>query len=99
MRRHTSTSSMVFTLLTSASSAAGPVVIDPQLHHLRAGTVREWADFPVEAEGTSLKVTFLAKPNAGEQTLRLRQQDVKQTWKVRLNGKDLGSLVLDENDT
>ena len=28
-----------------------------------------------------------------------RQQDVKQTWRVWLNQKELGKLVLDENDT
>ena len=40
-----------------------------------------------------------AAKNATEQTLRLRQQDVKQAWHVSLNGQRLGPLVLDENDT
>ncbi len=89
----------VVALLSPAPVAAGPLVIDARLHHLRAGTQREWSDFPAEAEGASLTVKFRAKPNAAEQTLRLRQQDVKQTWKVSLNGKELGRLVADENDT
>jgi hypothetical protein len=95
--RHTLT--LLTALLSTAPAFAAPVVIEPKLHHLRAGTVREWADFPAEAEASSLTVKFAAKANAAEATLRLRQQDVKQTWKVLLNGKELGRLVQDENDT
>ena len=83
----------------TALLTAEPTVIDSRLHHLRAGTQREWADFPETAEGPSLTSKFRAKANSAEQTLRLRQQDVKQVWKVSLNGKELGRLVLDENDT
>src|SRR5688500_9550930 len=86
-------------LLAAAPAAAGPTVLDAGLHHLRAGATREWADFPADAEGPALTVKFRAARNAAEQTLRLRQQDVKQTWKVLLNGKELGRLVADENDT
>jgi hypothetical protein len=78
---------------------AGPTTLDDRLHHLRAGDEREWADFPAKAEGPRLSITFRAARNAAEQTLRLRQQDVKQTWRVVLNGKDLGRLIADENDT
>jgi hypothetical protein len=84
---------------STAPLTAEPIVIDSRLHHLRAGTQREWADFPETAEGPSLTRKFRTKANTAEQTLRLRQQDVKQVWKVLLNGKDLGRLVLDENDT
>ncbi len=86
-------------LLAPVPAAAGPLVVDARLHHLRAGTQREWSDFPAESEGASLTIKFRAKANAGEQALRLRQQDVKQTWKVVLNGKELGRLIADENDT
>ena len=65
------------------------LVINGRLHHLRQGNQREWSDFPEQAEGPSLAVRFQAEANAAEQTLRLRQQDVKQTWKVLLNGKEL----------
>jgi hypothetical protein len=95
--RHTLT--LVAICFTSAPVFAAPVVIEPKLHHLRAGNVREWSDFPAEAEGSSLTVKFAAKANAAAQALRFRQQDVKQTWKVLLNSKDLGRLVQDENDT
>jgi len=73
-------------------------VLTAKLHHLRSGAVREWADFPETAEGPALRLTFTAAQNAGEQTLRLRHRDVKQTWKLRLNDRDLGRLPPDEND-
>lgn len=85
--------------LTIGRAAPLPTVLDAHLHHLRAGGTREWADFPAEAEGPGLTLTFRAAANAGEQTLRLRQQDVKQVWKVLLNGRELGHLLADENDT
>jgi hypothetical protein len=77
---------------------ADTVVLDPRMHHLRAGKVREWSDFPPQAEGPSLSVRFRSARNDGEWALRLRQQDVKQVWKVRLNGQEIGRLRADEND-
>ncbi len=85
-------------LVGPGSAQAGSLVLDSRLHHLRAGDVREWDDFPAKSEGPSLIVRFQAERNAGEATLRLRQQDVKQTWRVLLNDKELGRLPPDEND-
>jgi hypothetical protein len=73
--------------------------LDANLHHLRAGDQREWSDFPERAEATSLTLRFQSQRNDGEWALRLRQQDVKQSWRVLLNGKELGRLLNDENDT
>ena len=78
--------------------AAQGQVLDAKLHHLRVGGEREWSDFPAQAEGPRLTLRFQAERNAGEWALRLRQQDVRQTWKVLLNGKELGRLAGDEND-
>src|SRR5262245_55823250 len=74
-------------------------ILDGRLHHLRVAGPREWSDFPVQPESASLSLSFPATPNSGEWTLRLRQQDVRQTWKVLLNGKEIGRLATDENDT
>ncbi len=82
-------------LLPSVVSAQD---IEPRLVHLRSGSVREWAEFPLTAQAAEFDATFAAEPNSGEATLSLRQQDVKQTWRVLLNGKSLGNLVIDEND-
>ncbi|MEX2142134.1 MAG: CehA/McbA family metallohydrolase [Pirellulales bacterium] len=84
--------------LTSAVKA-DELLIDTKLHHLRAGTEREWSEFPEQAEASRLIVRFRSEANATEQALRLRQQDVKQQWRLSLNEKQLGRLVLDENDT
>lgn len=73
-------------------------VLDPRIHHLRWGDVREWSDFPEPAESHDLVVRFDAPPNPAEQTLRVRHRDLKQIWTVKLNGKELGSLPRDENE-
>ncbi|HKB04571.1 MAG TPA: CehA/McbA family metallohydrolase [Gemmataceae bacterium] len=86
-------------LVVCHRSGAAETVLDARLHHLRNGSEREWADFPEKPEAQALTVRFQAAANAGERALRLRQQDVKQTWRVLLNGKALGQLVTDENDT
>src|SRR5207253_275524 len=80
------------------AASADERVLDAALHHLRAGSKREWADFPEVAEGPGLSVRFKSAANDIEWSLRLRQQDVRQTWKVLLNGKELGRLRPDEND-
>ena len=90
---------LVLALLFPAAVEAKPIVLTDRLHHLRADGPREWSDFPAKAEGPSLVLRFRAERNDAEATLRLRQQDVKQTWKVLLNGKELGRLRNDENDT
>src|SRR5205085_6044752 len=73
----------LFARVLVARAGAGEQILTDKLHHLRSGTVREWADFPEEAEAKSLILKFQARTNATEQTLRLRQRDVKQTWSVR----------------
>jgi hypothetical protein len=90
--------SVVAVFAVAAPAYAKPTVLDAKLHHLRAGAEREWTDFPAQAEGPSLSLTFQAERNAAEWTLRLRQQDVKQTWRVLLNSKELAKLPPDEND-
>jgi hypothetical protein len=63
------------------------------------GAEREWSVFEGRTpSGTDLRLKFNAAPNAGEHTLFIRQDDVKQDWTVHLNGKKLGSLFLMEAD-
>jgi hypothetical protein len=89
---------LALAIFSGGPALAGEQVLTPRLHHLRAGAEPEWADFPRRAEGPALRLHFRSRANAGERTLRLRQQDVKQGWRVLLNGKELGQLVPDEND-
>ncbi|KQS30728.1 CehA/McbA family metallohydrolase [Dyadobacter sp. Leaf189] len=83
-------------LLLSGHLTAQVLIVDPRMHHLRAGTEREWDTF----KGTPQKefsISFKAKPNASPATLSLRQEDVKAAWAVSLNGQELGLLDQDEN--
>ena len=73
-------------------------IIEPRLLHLRSGIEREWSEFPETSQGQQLNVSFASTDNVAEQTLVVRQQDVKQVWIVSINGKKLGELVRDEND-
>ena len=88
----------VLPLLLSLSAAAADRQLASGPTHLRIAGAREWADFPEHPDAERLVVRFDARANPGEQTLRLRQQNVKQTWKVRLNDQQLGELHRDEND-
>lgn len=81
-----------------AAAPGQPQVLEPSLVHLRSGEAREWTAFPPEATGSDWTHRFVAAPGDAEHTLCLRQQDVKQGWRVRLNGEPLGTLVRDEND-
>ena len=87
-------------LVAFAKGAEGTTrqILTDRLHHLRIEGDREWSDFPAVAEGPKLEITFQGTANAAEQTLILRQQDVKQRWQVKLNDKEIGKLTQDEND-
>jgi hypothetical protein len=79
-------------------SRTADLVITGRMHHLRSGAEREWAEFPEHSEGSELALTFEVTRSAGEQTLRVRHRDVKQSWRVSLNGTDVARLPLDEAD-
>lgn len=85
-------------LVVASSSPAADLVLSARMHHLRSGADREWAEFPARAEGTELVLAFHAKPNEAEHTLRLRHRDLKQLWRVSLNGTEIARLPLDEAD-
>lgn len=85
-------------LLSSAIFARSEsFTIATNIFHLRTGTRPEWTEFAnLPVHGRELKRTFIAKSNAREQTLLLRQRDVKYDWRVALNGKEIGKLFLME---
>lgn len=94
---HLLSSAALAAILPAAQGAAAERVLDSRFHHFRLGDKREWSDFPETAEGPGLELTFSAEPNATPVTLRLRQFDVRQTWRLQLNGQELGRLSTDEN--
>lgn len=72
--------------------------LDAGWHHIRNAEPREWSEFPEVAENQKLVIRFASEENPSEQTLSLRQYDVKLTWTVLLNGKSVGRLEQDEKD-
>jgi hypothetical protein len=68
------------------------------MHHLRNTQLREWSEFPRQAGDSQLTVRFPAGINATDQTLCLRQYDVKQDWTLLINDRVIGTLVGDEKD-
>jgi hypothetical protein len=78
---------------------AAETTVTARTHHLRVGAAREWADFPADAEGAALVVPFESAANRTERTLSLRHRDVKQSWRVVINGAAIATLAADEADT
>jgi hypothetical protein len=73
-------------------------LLTSRMHHLRSGVEREWAEFPEQPEGRELALTFEATRNSAQRTLRVRHRDLKQSWRVALNGTEIARLPLDEAD-
>jgi hypothetical protein len=79
------------------ASPAAERVLDGHWRCFRSGAEREWSDFPEQAAGARLELTFKAEANASPWTLRLRQRDVRKKWRLHVNGKQIGALSTDEN--
>lgn len=87
----------VFLLFISLEHAFSQTyVLDKHMNHLRAGNHQEWSGFP-KAWKSRCIINFRSTETSNERTISLRQEDVKQNWLLRLNGKDLGKLKTDEN--
>ncbi|MBC8356830.1 MAG: CehA/McbA family metallohydrolase [Planctomycetes bacterium] len=95
-----STLVLLLILLVCQAASAERIDVTPRMHHLRVGAEREWSDFPEISEATELVLEFNITDGSNKLpvSLRLRQQDVKQKWKVSLNDASLGELRIDEND-
>jgi hypothetical protein len=83
-------------LLLGYKSYGQGIALDNAMHHLRNGESREWSEFPLDANEKELLIHFRGRVNVGEQTLSLQQYDVKQNWKIQINNREIGSLVIDE---
>jgi hypothetical protein len=89
--------SLALLLRANATADAQPRVLDAGWHHLRSGARAEWQESRSHAHAHELAVEFAAAPNTAERTLVVRQEDVKQRWRLTLNGRGVGTLVQDEN--
>ncbi|MEE2643145.1 MAG: CehA/McbA family metallohydrolase [Planctomycetota bacterium] len=81
-----------------AQSQKGRIVLIQEPVHLRSAARQEWSRFPQADPGPNKGLTFQAKKNDSSMSLVVRQNDVRQVWQVRLNGKNLGNLKRDQND-
>lgn len=73
--------------------SAAPRVIEARRIHLGTPGLAEWAEFErSQPHGGQLEVVFTAEASASEAMLFIRQQNVKATWRVLLNGRPLGAL-------
>ncbi|MGK2861437.1 MAG: CehA/McbA family metallohydrolase [Chitinophagaceae bacterium] len=72
--------------------------LDSAMYYIQSGDKPEWNEFDNHTPIKSFSIQFNASKNATEQTLRIRQYDVKQSWMVMLNGNNLGALISDMND-
>ncbi|MEO1979478.1 MAG: hypothetical protein ABGZ24_03075, partial [Fuerstiella sp.] len=93
--------SAAFVLLCPLTVVADPPasarILDAVLHHVRNGSDREWSEFADTPQSSSYQLNFEAKANDSDTALRIVQHDVKQLWKIELNGTNLGRLYRDEN--
>lgn len=89
---------LLMLLIDVPSTAPADLVITDRMHHLRSGAEREWAEFPAQAEGKELVLTFQAPLENAERTLRVRHRDLKGSWRVSLNGQEIARLPVDEAD-
>jgi hypothetical protein len=86
-------------LLFATHHGSGQIqTLDSTRRHLRNRDPREWSEFPLQPSQKTMEIHFASKANRSEQTLFLRQYDVKLNWQVVLNDQLLGTLFTDEKD-
>src|SRR6266498_2930067 len=74
-------------------------IIDEKMYYLGTPGDPEWEEFAGRTpHGRRLDIKFAARANTNENTLFVRQRDVKLDWGVELNGRKLGKLFLSEQD-
>ncbi len=94
----------VVLLSSTCTSACARVGAGEQLaagpFYLSASATPEWSHFAGRPRhGSRLDLTFQGRANLAEQTLLLRQEDVKGFWDVAVNGRVIGELHRQEVST
>jgi len=89
-----------FMLTRSPALLAQPrQLLDAKVHHLGVAGKPEWQEFiGKRPEGQRLELHFQARTNRAENTLFIRQDDVKEEWNVAVNGREVGKLFQMEAD-
>lgn len=89
----------LISLFLIANLSAETIVIDDSFHHIRKTKKQEWNSFAKLPEATSLELTFTLKTADNWKYLTFRQAEVKQLWEIKVNGRNIGKLNRDHNDT
>src|SRR4051812_44756221 len=89
---------LIIILFLPFSVFAQKRMLDSSANHLRQTDSVEWDEFRRMSVKRELILQFPAHTNLSEQTLILRQYDVKQIWRILINNKLIDSLVADGND-
>lgn len=80
----------------SGRDVVDELVIEGDMRHLRNGDAPEWREFETGEPDSVLVVTFQGEANDAPAALELTQYDVRQEWRILLNGEELGALEQDE---
>lgn len=92
-------SGAVLSTTALAGTPDAPRLLDAHRHYLGVAGQPEWEEFASHPpEGRELTVRFSAEANTIENTLFIRQDNVRQDWSVELNGRKLGKLFTMETD-
>jgi hypothetical protein len=84
---------MLTVLVLCPCFAWAKITVTDKIFHLGTKGLPEWAEFSEKTpHGRNLSVSFESKANGKEATLFLHQDDVKQGWRISVNGKRLGNL-------
>src|SRR5688572_22521750 len=81
------------TFVAGMACAGESITLNEKRIHLGQPGSPEWEEFRTDpAQGGRFEVRFKAEPNAGEAALFIRQDDVKQEWRVEVNRRPVGRL-------
>lgn len=89
---------LIAILMIACDLSAQSLVLQDSNSYLRNGKEKEWATFPDVVREKQLVLPFEWNAGTEQATLSLRQFDVRQNWRILLNDKDIGGLVVDEKD-
>jgi len=67
----------------------GELILDRAMHHLGDDPTPDWTEAPEQPEGGRLEFDFDGRSNDGEWTLKYRQRNVNNTWRVLINGREV----------
>ena len=84
-------------IVLPAAALAADLPVSARMHHLRSRGIGNGRSSRSRRRDRSC-CWRSTRSRTGEHTLRLRHRDLKQPWRVLLNGQEIARLPLDEAD-